>query len=88
MTTQYPPPHLLVKMPPKSGKETILVVDDDPSILGIAHAMLIRYGYRFLGADSPKLALKIVDSPDLAIDLAVIDHHHVRNERCRVGLKN
>jgi CheY-like chemotaxis protein len=57
-----------------SGTETILVVDDEISVLSLAHAMLRRYGYTVIGANSAAEVLRLFQVwPDLEVDLALID---------------
>jgi CheY-like chemotaxis protein len=59
---------------PEQGTESILIVDDETVILSLTHAMLTRYGYNVIGAQSGGEALRLVASwPDLKIDMAIID---------------
>jgi CheY-like chemotaxis protein len=53
--------------------ETILVVDDEPTVVGLCRRMLERDGYRVLTADSGAGALQLLDSHAEAIDLALLD---------------
>jgi len=54
--------------------ETVLVVDDEDIGLSMAHAMLTRYGYAVLTANSGQEAVRLLEQwPDLRIDVAVID---------------
>src|SRR5439155_27227922 len=41
------------------GSETVLVVDDEFSVLSLAHAMFRRYGYTVIGANSAAEALRL-----------------------------
>jgi CheY-like chemotaxis protein len=59
---------------PESGSETVLVVDDEISVISLAHAMLRRYGYTVIAANSAREALHLVEVwPGLEIDLAIVD---------------
>jgi CheY-like chemotaxis protein len=59
---------------PESGSETVLVVDDEISVISLAHAMLRRYGYTVIAANSAREALRLVEVwPGLEIDLAILD---------------
>jgi two-component system cell cycle sensor histidine kinase/response regulator CckA len=61
-------------MPPLSGTETILIVDDELAVLGLTHLMLRRYGYALIPASSGKEALHLFEVwPDLKIDLLMVD---------------
>jgi len=61
-------------MPPLPGTETILVVDDEHTVLSLANAMLMRYGYTVITAPTGKEALRLLEVwPDMHIDLALID---------------
>ncbi|NNG03076.1 MAG: PAS domain S-box protein [Inquilinus sp.] len=62
--------------PPPSGTgETILVVEDDPSLQRVAHTMLTSLGYRVLTASNGKDALKALgEDPEISLmftDLAL-----------------
>ncbi len=41
------------------GRETILVVEDEPAVLALARTILTRHGYRVLDAPTPEAALEI-----------------------------
>ena len=57
-----------------SGNETILVVDDEITVLSLAHTMLERHGYNVIDASSAVEALHLFEVwPELQIDLALID---------------
>ncbi len=51
---------------------TILVVDDEPSVLALVRTMLWRAGYTVLEASGPEEALKLA-SAESPIDLLVTD---------------
>lgn len=57
----------------QSGMETILLVDDDPSIREIGQELLERYGYRVLLAESGKEALLRFGAHPGDIDLIILD---------------
>ena len=56
-----------------NGKETILIVDDDKSILKVTEAMLNRLGYETVSADSGQSALDIYTEKHHAINLILLD---------------
>src|SRR6478752_4547967 len=51
---------------------TILVVDDDPDVRGLAISCLETLGYRVFGADGGRAAIDLVGS-DVSLDLVLID---------------
>jgi len=53
--------------------QTILVVDDEPTVLTLCQRILKMGGYEALSASGPEQALKIVESNPGKIDLAVLD---------------
>jgi two-component system cell cycle sensor histidine kinase/response regulator CckA len=55
------------------GSETVLAVDDDPSLLGVLQEMLIPQGYKVFIAGSGEEALEIADSQPEKIDLLLTD---------------
>ena len=59
--------------PETRGHETILLVEDEPTILSIARAMLERLGYRVLGAATPGEAIRLAESHAGHIDLLMTD---------------
>jgi CheY-like chemotaxis protein len=54
------------------GRETILVVEDDPMVRGLVTTRLIELGYRVLEAAEGAAALKILESRE-SIDLLLTD---------------
>ena len=56
-----------------SGSETILAVDDDPSILDLVIEILKPMGYKVLSAESGEQALELVASYQDTIDLLLTD---------------
>lgn len=55
------------------GKERILLVDDEPTILEVVKDMLERFGYTTLTADSGEAALEIFGSQRDLIDVIILD---------------
>ena len=55
------------------GSETILVVEDEPSILTMATLMLQRMGYKVLAAPTPGEAISLARAHGAAIDLVLTD---------------
>ena len=61
-------------MPLLTGKETILVVDDEFTVLSLTQMILVRAGYDVLVAASGKEALRLFEVwPDMKPDLMVVD---------------
>ena len=61
-------------MSPAGRRETVLVVDDERMVLGLADSMLTRFGYRVLVAPSGKDALDLLEkNPDVEFHLALVD---------------
>lgn len=58
--------------PPK-GKETILIVEDEPVLRDMAHIILEQCGYRVLEAGSGVEALSVWNKHESSIDLLVTD---------------
>lgn len=56
-----------------SAGKTVLVVDDEPSVLRVASKVLRRDGYEILEALGGDEALRIADEHDGAIDLLLTD---------------
>jgi CheY-like chemotaxis protein len=55
------------------GREVVLVVEDEPTILKMTATMLTRLGYAVLEADSPSAALRVAGGHDGGIDLLLTD---------------
>lgn len=53
--------------------QTILIVDDEPSVLAIVEIVLNRAGYRVLTSLDPRRALEHCETPALHIDLLLTD---------------
>ena len=59
--------------PGSNGQFTVLVVDDDPSVLSTYRRLLDRSGYRTLSEDSP---LRVLENGDVLedVDLVLLDY--------------
>lgn len=66
------PEESLVAAPPH-GHETILLVEDEQSILDLAETMLQSFGYRVLPAATPGEAIRLAEEHADAIDLLITD---------------
>jgi DNA-binding NtrC family response regulator len=55
------------------GRETILVVEDEPGILKMTSRLLELQGYTVLEAESPEVALRITGESSANIDLILTD---------------
>jgi len=55
------------------GGETILLVEDDPSILQLTQALLERHGYTVLGANSGHEAIRLAEEHGSKINLLLTD---------------
>jgi len=55
------------------GNETILVVDDEEMILGVAKKMLEKIGYRVLTAAGGRQAIEVYQAAPAEIDMVVLD---------------
>ncbi len=60
-------------VPAVGGRETILLVEDDPSILRLTTRLLGRLGYTVLPAATPGEALELAQAHGRTIDLLVTD---------------
>ena len=58
---------------PRSGTETILLVEDEPMVLRFTKTLLERLGYRVWPAAAPSEAIRLVKEHDGRIDLLVTD---------------
>ncbi len=58
---------------PVGGSETILVVEDEATVLHLTRKMLESLGYRVLSAESPEQAMKLAREYDKNIDLLLTD---------------
>jgi PAS domain S-box-containing protein len=56
-----------------TGSESVLIVDDEPSVREIVDEALTRLGYHVLTAESGEQALELLDRLDYAVDLVVTD---------------
>ena len=60
-------------MPSAEGKKTILVVDDEPEVRKLVGAMVGRYGFDVLTADTGEHAIKLFHNRSGNIDLLLTD---------------
>jgi len=60
-------------MPSADGKKTILVVDDEPEVRKLVGAMVTRYGFNVLTADSGDHAITLFKNRKGEIDLLLTD---------------
>lgn len=60
-------------MPTAEGKKTILVVDDEPEVRKLVGAMVSRYGFNVLTADSGDHAITLFTKRTGEIDLLLTD---------------
>jgi CheY-like chemotaxis protein len=58
---------------PRSAGETLLLVEDEPAILTMAHRMLAGLGYTLLTANTPGEALRLAAAPTTDIHLLITD---------------
>ncbi|MCS6924162.1 MAG: response regulator, partial [Fimbriimonadales bacterium] len=70
---EAPRPLLPSETPDLQGKETILVVEDEPDVLEVAAESLRQHGYTVLTANSPAEALQLVQTYSEPIQLLVTD---------------
>ena len=78
-----------------SAPRTILVVDDDRSVLNVLGEVLGRHGYEVLAAKTPEEAIRTVQEHRSTIDLLLVDAvmpkisgpelADIRSEERRVG---
>lgn len=61
------------KKPVPGGNETILLVEDESSILKLANRMLTQIGYNILIASSPGEAIQLANAYDYQINLLITD---------------
>ena len=57
----------------EGGSETILIVEDEPTVLHLSKAMLETLGYKILAAGNKDQALKLVSEHDGKIDMLLTD---------------
>ena len=67
----------------RAGSKTILVVDDDLSVLGVIRNMLDYGGYNVLMAHSAEIDLRMTERKDLTIDLMLLDAERHGSEMSR-----
>jgi two-component system cell cycle sensor histidine kinase/response regulator CckA len=59
--------------PAPSGSETILIVEDEEAVRGLAKEILTEYGYRVLDSRDGSTALEICSKPGVNVDLLISD---------------
>ncbi len=59
--------------PKTGGRETILLVEDEPMVLHMTATMLSQQGYQLLTAVTPAAAIKLADTHSGTIDLLITD---------------
>ncbi len=65
--------HREPEVPPVSGKETLLVVDDEEIVREFAEEVLTQYGYKVFTAPDGESALTIMEKAGETIDLVLLD---------------
>ncbi|MBA2882085.1 PAS domain S-box-containing protein [Desulfosalsimonas propionicica] len=61
------------KSPVKGNGETILILEDEEEVLGIARLMLEKLGYKVLTAETPNKAMALAEAHLNQIDLLITD---------------
>ena len=62
-----------IEAPVRGGKETILVVEDDPAVRDVMHGLLTDLGYEVQAAEDGRDALALLHSCDGQFDLVISD---------------
>ncbi len=57
----------------RTGKETVLLVEDESSVRATVEAFLVRLGYRVIPADCPERALEMTAASGERVDVLVTD---------------
>jgi PAS domain S-box-containing protein len=70
---KMPEQNKFVKKRIQTGKETILMIDDEKMIIGVGREMLTSMGYQVITADNGVNALEIVSARKTEIDLVILD---------------
>lgn len=58
---------------PRTGKETVLLVEDEASVRATVDAFLVRLGYRVISAECPEHALELMAASSERVDVLVTD---------------
>jgi CheY-like chemotaxis protein len=72
-TQERSAPAQLAAAPPRGGRETVLVVEDEPGMLELARETLEQNGYSVLAASSGDEALRLAASHATSIELLLTD---------------
>lgn len=70
---EIPAPFSSEQLPPKGGKERILLVEDDKSIRSILRRALLSLGYQVFDAADGTSALRLLEQQGGAVDLVITD---------------
>lgn len=73
LSDEMPDVKIAESIRPPTGTETVLMVEDEQSILKLGKAMLERLGYTVLTANTPSEALEIAESHEGEIHLLLTD---------------
>jgi two-component system sensor histidine kinase EvgS len=73
LSDEMPDVKITESIRPPTGTETVLMVEDEQSILKLGKAMLKRLGYTVLSANTPSQALEIAESHEGEIHLLLTD---------------
>ena len=75
--TIAPPPHgrpaIDRRRPPQMGRETVLVVEDEPGVLAVTARGLRELGYTVLNAGDPTAAIAIAEGRQAPFDILLTD---------------
>jgi two-component system, cell cycle sensor histidine kinase and response regulator CckA len=63
----------VLSTPPSGGRETVLVVEDDPAVCAVTRRVLERAGYRVLTAQNGLEALMVAERVEGLLDIVVSD---------------
>jgi PAS domain S-box-containing protein len=58
---------------PRGGTETVLLVEDEPSVLALAKTILERLGYAVIAANTPERAMNTIETYPGEIQLLLVD---------------
>ena len=63
----------IVSAIPRGEGETILLVEDEKSILQVTETMLVKLGYHVYSADTPGEAIRLTETGDMKVELLLSD---------------